>query len=65
MLNIEDAHITQLAIRSPARITSIEILLIISKGTLISFEYILLKEKIPLILNKAEITLLRSLKACI
>ena len=65
MLDLEDTHVMQLIIRGPARITSVKILLAISKETLMSFGCISSKGEISLSLNRAKIALLRSLKAYI
>ena len=40
VLNLEDNHVIQLIIRGPAKITSVELLLVISKEDLMKFEHI-------------------------
>ena len=62
VLDLEDNHVIQLIIRGPARITSIELLLAITKEDLIKDECIPLKGEVPLSINSAEFALLRSLK---
>ena len=62
MLNLDNTYAIKLIIRGPTRITSIEILLVMSKKDLINFEYFLSEGETPLSINSAEIALLRSLK---
>ena len=65
VLGLENNHVTQLIIKGLARITSIELLLSISKEDLIKREYISSKGEAPLSINSAEFLLLRSLKGYI
>jgi hypothetical protein len=62
VLDLEDNHMMQLIIRGTTRITSVELLLAISKEDLMKHKYIPLKEEVPLSINSAEFLLLRSLK---
>ena len=55
----------QLIIRDSTRITSIELLLAISKEDLMKYKHIPLKGEALLSINSAEFVLLRSLKGCI
>ena len=52
----------QLIIRGNTRITSIELLLVISKEDLIKYKHIPSKGEVPLSINSTEFVLLRSLK---
>ena len=65
VLGLEDNHMIKLIIRGPTRITSIELLLAISKEDLMKHEHISSKEEVSLSINSAEFVLLRSLKGYI
>ena len=62
VLDLENNHVIQLIIRGSTRITSIELLLVISKEDLMKHECVSLKEEVPLSINSIEFVLLRSLK---
>ena len=57
--------IIQLVIRGPARITSVEELIGMSKEDLLSFEYFATKESAPQSLNRSEVALIRAFKGYI
>ena len=65
VLDLEDNYVIQLIIGDPARITSIELLLAISKEDLIKYKYIPWKVEAPLSINSIEFALIRSLKGFI
>ena len=60
LLDLEDNNTIQLIIRG--LVTSVELLLAISKEDLIKYEYVPSKGEVPLSINSAEFALLRSLK---
>ena len=65
VLDLEDNHVIKLIIKGPTRITSIKLLLVISKEDLMKYEHVPSKGEASLSINSAEFILLRSLKGYI